>query len=51
MKIVQRSTISAHSEYALSVVAPTYWNNLPYEIRYLKSLSTFKYKLNNHNIL
>ena len=35
MKIVQRSTISAHSESAFSVVAPIYWNSLPYDIRCL----------------
>ena len=38
MKIVQGSTISAHSESAFSMVAPKYWNALPYEIKYLKSL-------------
>ena len=46
MKIVQRSTISAHSESAFSVVAPKYWNALPYDIRCLKSL--FKRKLSTH---
>ena len=45
MKIVQRSTISDHSESAFSVVAPKYWNALPYDIRCLKSLSLFKCKL------
>ena len=48
MKIVQRSTISAHSESAFSVVAPKYWNSLPYDIRCLKSLSLFKCKLSTH---
>ena len=48
MKIVQRSTISAHSKSAFSVVAPKYWNALPYEIRCLKSLSLFKCKLSTH---
>ena len=48
MKIVQRSTISAHSESAFSVVAPKYWNALPYDIRCLKSLSLFKCKLSTH---
>ena len=47
MKIVQRSTISAHSESAFSVVAPKYWNSLPYDIRCLKSLSLFKCKLSS----
>ena len=41
-KIMQRSTISAHSESAFSVVAPKYWNALLYQIRCLKSLSIFK---------
>ena len=45
MKIVQRSTLSAHSESAFSVVSSKYWNALPYEIRYLKSLSLFKCQL------
>ena len=35
IKIVQRSTISAHSESAVSVVAPKYWNTIPYYIRCL----------------
>ena len=48
MKIVQRSTISAHSESAFSVVAPKNWNSLPYDIRCLKSLSLFKCKLSTH---
>ena len=48
MQIVQRSTISAHSESAFSVVAPKYWNSLPYEIMYLKSLSIFKCKLSTY---
>ena len=48
MKIVQRSTISAHSDSAFSVVAPKYWNSLPYDIRCLKSLSLFKCKLSTH---
>ena len=48
MKIVQHSTISAHSESAFSVVAQKYWNALPYEIRCLKSLSLFKCKLSTH---
>ena len=48
MKIVQRSTISAHSESAFSVVAPKYWNALPYDIRCLKSRSLFKCKLSTH---
>ena len=46
MKIVQCSTISAHSESAFS--APKYWNSLPYDIRCLKSLSLFKCKLSTH---
>ena len=48
MKIVQRSTISAHSESAFSMVAPKYWNALPYEIICLKYLSIFKCKLSTY---
>ena len=48
MKILQRSTISDHSESAFSVVDPKYWNALPYDIRCLKSLSLFKCKLSTH---
>ena len=48
MNIVQRSTISAHSESAFSVVAPKHWNALPYEIRCLKSLTIFKCKLSTY---
>ena len=36
MKIVQRSTISVHSESAFPEVSPQYWNVRPYEIRCLK---------------
>ena len=32
MIIVQLSTLSAHSESALSVNDPRYWNALPYNI-------------------
>ena len=32
MIIVQRSTISVHSESAFSVIAPKYWNALPCDI-------------------
>ena len=38
MKNVQHSTLSAHSESAFSVIAPTYWNSLSYDIGCLKSL-------------
>ena len=48
MKIVQRSTISAHYKSAFSIVSPKYWNALPYDIRCLKSLSLFEYKLSTH---
>ena len=48
MKIMQCSTICAHSESAFSVVAPKYCNALPYAIRCLKSLSLFKCKLSTH---
>ena len=48
MKSVQCSTISAHYGSAFSVVAPKYWNSLPYDIRCLKSLSLFKCKLSTH---
>ena len=51
MKIVQRSTISANSKSAFSVVAPKYWNALPYDIRYLKSLSLYKCKLSTHQLI
>ena len=30
MIIVQRSTLSAYSESAFYVIAPKYWNSLPY---------------------
>ena len=45
---VQRSTISAHSESAFSVVAPKYWKAIPYKIRCLKLLSIFKCKLSTY---
>ena len=45
MIIVQRSTISAHSESSLYVIAHQYWNALPYDIRCFTSLSLFKCKL------
>ena len=41
-------SLSAHSESAFSMIDPTYCNALPYEIRYLKSLSLFKRKLSTH---
>ena len=40
--------LSAHSESAFSVIDTKYWNALPYDIRRLKSLSLFKYKLSTH---
>ena len=48
MIIVQCSTLSAHSESALSVITPKYWNDLPYGIRYLKSLLLFKCNLSTY---
>ena len=42
------STLSDHSESAFYVIAPKYWNALPYDIRCLASLSLFKCKLSTN---